>query len=124
MVRVRFPNTRSEIRALGFLAKRFSLTTFKSGKRGFRQARSRQCRTREFYFPLKDGSAMTRSYRRYEVLLPKRFNNGKPVPDALVGKTLREFNKQFGAVSCETQTIRGLWRYGGKVYRDELMRVF
>jgi hypothetical protein len=31
---------------------------------------------------------------------------------------------QFGAVSCETQTIRGLWRHEGQPYRDDLIRVF
>src|SRR5437867_3768079 len=32
MVRVRFPDRKSETRALGFLAKRFPLTSFKSGE--------------------------------------------------------------------------------------------
>jgi hypothetical protein len=58
------------------------------------------------------------------VLLPKRFNDGKPIPDALVAKTLREFRKRFGAVSLETHSIRGQWQYRGKVFHDELMRVF
>ena len=30
----------------------------------------------------------------------------------------------FGAVSCETQTIRGQWRHQGQTYRDDLIRVF
>jgi len=67
---------------------------------------------------------MSKSYRRYEVLLPLEFNDGKPVPEVLVARTLREFQQQFGAVSCETQTIRGLWRHGAKVYRDDLIRLF
>ena len=67
---------------------------------------------------------MRKSYRRYEVLLPLILNDGKPVPEALVGRTLREFQQQFGAVSCETQTIRGLWEHRGKIHRDELIRLF
>ena len=35
-----------------------------------------------------------------------------------------EFEEQFGAVSCETQTIRGRWRSDGQSYRDDLIRVF
>jgi len=35
-----------------------------------------------------------------------------------------ELEQQFGAVSSETQTIRGLWRHEGQSYRDDLMRVF
>src|SRR4051794_10659386 len=67
---------------------------------------------------------MSNSYRRYEVLLPRKFNDGKPVPDALVGRTLRELRREFGAVSSETQTIRGSWEHRGKTYRDDLIRVF
>ena len=51
---------------------------------------------------------MSRTVRRFEVLLPLRFNDGQPVPDDLVADTLIELEERFGAVSCETQTIRGL----------------
>ena len=67
---------------------------------------------------------MSRSVRRFEVLLPLRFNDGEPVPDALIATTLVELESQFSAVSCETQTIRGLWRHEGQPYRDDLIRVF
>ena len=63
---------------------------------------------------------MSRWVRRFEVLLPLRFNDGTPVPDAAVADTLIE----FGAVSCETQAIRGHWRSEGQSYRDDLLRVF
>jgi hypothetical protein len=42
----------------------------------------------------------------------------------LVGETLLELRQQFGAVSSETQIIRGLWQHEGQSYRDELVRVF
>ena len=45
---------------------------------------------------------MSKSVRRFEVLLPLRFNDGTPVPDDAVADTLIEFEEQFGAVSCET----------------------
>ena len=67
---------------------------------------------------------MSRMVRRFEVLLPLRFNDGTPIPDAAVVDTLIEFEEQFGAVSCETQTIRGRWRSEGQSYRDDLIRVF
>ena len=67
---------------------------------------------------------MSRMVRRFEVLLPLRFNDGSPVPDAAVADTLIELEEQFGAVSCETQTIRGRWRSEGQTYRDDLIRVF
>jgi len=46
------------------------------------------------------------------------------VPDEFVGETLLELEQKFGAVSWETQIIRGAWQQGGIFYRDELMRVF
>lgn len=67
---------------------------------------------------------MSNTFRRFEVLLPPRFNDGQPVPDDLIAETLLELEQQFGAVSTETQTIRGHWRHEGKAYRDDLVRVF
>jgi hypothetical protein len=58
---------------------------------------------------------MSSSSRRFEILLPLRFNNGQAVPDELVGETLLELRQQFGAVSSETQIIRGLWQHEGQV---------
>lgn len=62
--------------------------------------------------------------RRYEILLPLRFNDGSPVPDALVGGVLVSIRERFGAASFETQTIRGVWQHEGEVYRDDLVRIF
>ena len=67
---------------------------------------------------------MVNPYRRYEVLLPLRFNDGNPVPRDLIGTTLSELEQRFGAVSWETQTIRGQWSLQGQQYRDDLVRVF
>ena len=67
---------------------------------------------------------MSSTLRRFEILLPLRFNDGKPVPDELVGQTILELRQQFSAVSAETQVIRGHWHHQGDVFRDELVRVF
>lgn len=67
---------------------------------------------------------MSRTFRRFELLLPLRFNDGRPVPDELIGGAVLELREQFGAVSAETQTIRGTWQHEGQVYRDDLVRVF
>ena len=62
--------------------------------------------------------------RRYEILLPLKFNDGQPVPDSLIRTTLLELEQKFDAVSWETQVIRGAWHHGGRQYRDEVFRVF
>ena len=67
---------------------------------------------------------MSNPYRRYEILLPRRFNDGSQVPDELLGATAIELEQRFGAVSCETQNIRGMWSSQGQSYRDDLVRVF
>jgi hypothetical protein len=67
---------------------------------------------------------MSGSFRRFEILLPLRFNDGRPVPEELLAETLTDLEQQFGSVSSETQVIRGIWRSQGEVFRDDLARVF
>ncbi len=67
---------------------------------------------------------MSTTLRRYELLLPLRYNDGQPVPESLIADTLVELEQRFGAVSSETQVIRGQWPHQGQQYRDELVRVF
>ena len=64
---------------------------------------------------------MSKTFRRFEILLPLRFNDGQPIPDELIADTLLELRQRFGAVSCETQTIRGLWQHQEQIFRDDLV---
>ena len=66
---------------------------------------------------------MRKPFRRFELLLPTRFNSGLPVPDDAFAETLLELRERFGAVSSESQTIVGQWRHEGQVYRDESVRI-
>jgi hypothetical protein len=67
---------------------------------------------------------MQKPFRRFELLLPTRFNNGKAVPAELFADTLLDLEEKFGAVSSETQLIEGRWRYQSDIHRDGLVRVF
>ena len=67
---------------------------------------------------------MISTFRRFEILLPLRFNDGQPVPGELIADTLLDLEQRFGAVSSESQTIRGFWQHEGRSYRDDLARVF
>ena len=67
---------------------------------------------------------MSKAYRRFEILLPLRFNDDRLVPNELVADTLLELRQRFGAVSSETQTIQGNWQHEGQIYRDDLIRLF
>ncbi len=67
---------------------------------------------------------MSQPFRRYEILLPLRFNDGTPVPPEILTATVQELKDRFGGLSAETQTIRGLWEQAGGTDRDDLKRVF
>jgi hypothetical protein len=61
--------------------------------------------------------------RRYEVMLPVAFNDGRPVPKKWFGKALRELVEQFGGVSFQSQPSEGEWLHEGIVYRDKHVKI-
>ncbi|MEM6315373.1 MAG: hypothetical protein AAF743_14875 [Planctomycetota bacterium] len=67
---------------------------------------------------------MPKRLRRVEILLPLQFNDGSVVPPLALGRTLRDIRVKFGAVTTETQLIRGSWTHKGQVYSDDLNRLF
>ena len=62
-------------------------------------------------------------HRRYEILLPLQFNDGTAVPEALLWQTVEELESQFGAISWDSQIIRGIWAHEGVVHRDNNTRL-
>lgn len=66
---------------------------------------------------------MNNKWRRFEVLLPLRFNDGREVPPEWIAEAVLEIVDYFGAASYETQKVEGHWRQGGILYRDDLVRV-
>ena len=66
---------------------------------------------------------MSSRWRRFEVLLPLRFNDGREVPAEWLAEAVLEIVEHFGAASYETQKVEGHWRHGGVLYRDDLVRV-
>ena len=63
---------------------------------------------------------MRSKLRRYEVLLPARFNDGQEVPEELLGDAVKEIVKQFGAVAFFENAAQGYWQQGDTLYRDQL----
>lgn len=66
---------------------------------------------------------MSSRWRRFEVLLPLQFNDGRDVPAEWLAEAVLEIVDHFGAASYETQKVEGHWRHGGVLYRDNLVRV-
>ena len=65
---------------------------------------------------------MSSRWRRFEVLLPLQFNDGREVPAESLADAVFEIVEKFGAASYETQRIEGYWRHAGVSYRDNLVR--
>jgi hypothetical protein len=61
-----------------------------------------------------------KSYRRFEVLLPARFNDGRDVPDELIGEAMFEVMQKFQAVTFFNEAAEGYWQNEGSVFHDSL----
>jgi hypothetical protein len=66
---------------------------------------------------------MSSKWRRFEVLLPLQFNDGRDVPAEWLAEAVLDVVGYFGAASYETQKVEGHWRHAGVLYRDNLVRV-
>jgi hypothetical protein len=66
---------------------------------------------------------MPSNWRRFEVLLPLQFNNGREIPSEWLAEALLGIVEQFGAASYETQKVEGHWRHGEVLYRDSLTKI-
>jgi hypothetical protein len=66
---------------------------------------------------------MSSKWRRFEVLLPLQFNDGRDVPPEWLADAVFENVEHFGAASHETQRVEGHWRHAGITYRDNLVRL-
>ena len=66
---------------------------------------------------------MSSRWRRFEVLLPLQFNDGRDVPGEWIAEAMLEIVDHFGAASYETQKVEGHWRHSGILYRDDLVRI-
>jgi hypothetical protein len=63
---------------------------------------------------------MSSKLRRFEVLLPVRFNDGGDIPEALLGEAVNEIVLQFSSVSFRRDAIEGQWQHEGVLFRDNL----
>ena len=61
--------------------------------------------------------------RRYEILLPLQFNDGRDVPDKLLWQTVEELEAKFQGVSLESQVVHGLWHGEGVNFHDHNARL-
>ncbi len=60
--------------------------------------------------------------KRYEMLLPLKFNDGSTVDPELFEQTREELIAQFGAIAVQPGVVQGVWIHQGIRYEDELLR--
>jgi hypothetical protein len=61
--------------------------------------------------------------RRYEMRLPLKYNDGRPVEDEKVYQTREELISRFDAVEMLPGLAQGTWVHEGTRYDDDLRRV-
>lgn len=60
---------------------------------------------------------------QFTILLPLFFNDGTPVPVALLTQTEDELLEFFGGISTDTARVRGRWISEGALFEDSLLRI-
>jgi hypothetical protein len=63
------------------------------------------------------------SRRRYEILLPTRYNDGGPVEPERFFETQEELVAAFGALTTSPELFRGTWTHEGQRFEDEHFRM-
>ena len=61
--------------------------------------------------------------KRFEILLPLNYNDGRLIEPEKFDLTADELCDRFGGVTQDTVRITGTWKYGGTRYRDDLIRI-
>jgi len=63
------------------------------------------------------------SFRRYEITLPTRYNDGKPIEPGKYLATRREIAARFGALTFLPQPVHGEWTQQQERYEDVNLRI-
>jgi hypothetical protein len=63
------------------------------------------------------------SFKRYEILLPTRYNDGRPVEEEQFAQTRRDLIGAFGAITWYPDRLQGIWSQGGQIFEDTNIKV-
>src|SRR5258705_8460475 len=64
------------------------------------------------------------SFRRYEIILPIRYNDGLPVEAEKFQATYEDLVAEFGALSYQPDPLRGIWVHQGERFEESNIRLF
>ncbi len=110
IIRIRFPDDESKRRALGFLAGRFSFTSYETGEMLVVEDALTALAVAGIPFSAEGPAPMPKSFRRFELLLPTKFNDERPVPAEAFADTLLDLELPFWSGIVRNPTIQGQWR--------------
>ena len=63
------------------------------------------------------------SFRRYELLLPIRYNDGSPVEAEKMDEVIGELSAHFGGVTFHPEHLRGVWLHQEERFEDSNVRL-
>ena len=63
------------------------------------------------------------SFRRYEILLPTRYNDGAPVEAERIDLVLEELSDRFGGITFHPEQLRGAWLHHGERFEENNVRL-
>ena|ERR1043166_5047291 len=63
------------------------------------------------------------SFRRYEIILPTRYNDGAPVEPEKFLSTYEELVSEFGALSYQPEVLRGIWTHQSQRFEESNVRL-
>lgn len=69
------------------------------------------------------GGGLTMRKRRYEILLPLKFNDGQPVPAEALYQTREDLIARFDGLNVLPHPLLGIWMHEGRRHEDESVRV-
>ncbi len=63
------------------------------------------------------------NFKRFEILLPLNYNDGRPIEQHKFLDTNHELLEKFDALTTDTVEATGSWKYGLILYQDRLVRI-
>ena len=63
------------------------------------------------------------SYRRYEILLPIRYNDGALVETERLDLVLEELSERFGGLTFHLEQLRGVWLHQNQRFEESNVRL-
>ena len=64
------------------------------------------------------------SFRRYEIILPTRYNDGTAVEPEKFQATYEDLVLEFGALTWQPEVLHGIWTNRGQRFEENNVRLF